>query len=69
MSYVYLPVEKLDKKPSAKGEMPIKGYMEGHLFAYKPNKDIIMQKYFCECEECLCLNLLFCINVAMDPWY
>ena len=62
MSYVHLPVENLHQKRSAKGELPIKSYIAGHLFVYLPNKDIVMQEYLCDCEECLCLNFLSCIK-------
>ena len=37
MSYVHLPVENLDQQNSAKGEIPIKGWMTRHLFVYTPN--------------------------------
>ena len=60
MSYVYLLVENLDKKRSAKVEIPINGCMAGHLFAYTLNKNIIMREYLCDCEECLCSNFLSC---------
>ena len=60
MSYVYLPVENLDEKRSAKGEIPIKGCIAGHLFVYTPNKDIIMREYLCGCDQRLCLNVLSC---------
>lgn len=56
MSYVHLSVENVDQKRSAKGEIPIKGCMAVDFFVYTPNKDIIMQKYLCDCEERSCLN-------------
>ena len=58
MSYVHLPVENLDQKRSPRGEIPIISCMAGHLFVYMSNNDIIMQECLCDCEECLCLNLL-----------
>ena len=48
MSCVYLFVENLDQKRSAKGEIPIKGCMAVYFFVYTPNKDIIVQKYLCD---------------------
>ena len=62
MSYAHLPVENLDQKRSAKGEIPTKGCMAGYLFVYTPNKDIIMREYLCDCEECLCLLFLSSIK-------
>ena len=36
--------------------------MAGHLFVYTPYKDVIMQKYSCDSEECLGLNFLSCVK-------
>ena len=36
--------------------------MAGHLFVYTPNKDITMQEYLCDYEECLCSNFFFCVK-------
>ena len=36
--------------------------MAGHSFVYMPNKDIIMEEYLCDCQECLCLNFVPCIK-------
>ena len=63
MSYVRLPVENLDKKLSAKGEIPIKGCMTGNLFVYTSNKDIIMGEYLCDSEEYLFLNFLSYLRI------
>ena len=40
----------------------MKGYMTGHSFVYTPNKDIIMEEYLCDCQECLCLNFVSSIE-------
>ena len=58
MSYVHLPGKNLDKKRSAKDEIPIKCCMRGNLFVYSPNKYFIMWEYLCDYDECLCLNFL-----------
>ena len=50
MSYVYFPVQNLDKKPSVKGEVPVKGCMARDLFVDTPTKDIIMREYLCDSE-------------------
>ena len=36
--------------------------MAGHLLASMQNKNIVMQEYLCDCEECLCLKFLSCIK-------
>ena len=66
MPYVNLLVENLDQKRSAKGEIPINGCMAGHLFAYRPNKDIVMLEYLCDCEECLCLNSSLAVRIHQN---
>ena len=62
MSHVHLPVENVDKKRLAKGEINIKDCMTRHVFVYTPNKDIIMLEYLSDCKECLCLNFLSCVK-------
>ena len=55
-------MENLNQKQSNKGQVPIKGCMAGHSFVYTPNKDIIMEEYLCDCQECLCLNFVSSIE-------
>ena len=67
MIYQHLDPVKIDTKRMKRPQLPITGFMNQHLFDYKPgSKKILCKEFLCDCLQCLQLDFDKCVKLSAE---